>query len=280
MAHCLIIGMGALGQSLAAYLLNAGHTVTGVRRTPMPSQNGIDYLSVDVTQAKGLSALSQVRADFVIYCVSADNGTPEAYQAAYVDGLQHVISAVSQHPPRWFFFVSSTRVYGQSVDDLLDESCLAMPNDVGGQLLFQGEQLLLGDESPMGANSTVLRFSGIYGPGRERLINLSKHPEQWPEHNAWSNRIHQEDGARFIAFLIDKVLKQQWVAPLYIVTDNCPVGLREVLCWIAKQQGMLLSDDIEQVAGGKRLSNQRLRESGFVLRFPDFKAGYGNLLSS
>lgn len=282
MAHCLIVGFGALGQSLAKQLMASGHTVTGLRRQSMPLQGEMRVLCADVMQPTSLSVLSEIELDVVVYCVSADNASPEAYQAAYVDGLRNIIAACAKRPPRWFFFVSSTRVYGQassaSPDALLDEATPAIPNDLGGELLLAGEQLLMASSSPLFEQSTVLRFSGIYGPGRERLIRLSTHPEQWPEQNAWSNRIHQEDGARFIGYLIDQVLHQESTAPLYIVTDSCPVGLHEVLRWIAQQQGLETTSPIKEVNGGKRLSNQGLRDSGFVLRYPDYRAGYGEML--
>jgi hypothetical protein len=34
----------------------------------------------------------------------------------------------------------------------------------------------------------------------------------------------------------------------------------------------------ENAAQGKRVSNRRLRESGFVLTYPDYRAGYSAVL--
>jgi hypothetical protein len=34
----------------------------------------------------------------------------------------------------------------------------------------------------------------------------------------------------------------------------------------------------ERAVGNKRLSNARLKRSGFVFRYPDFRAGYAELL--
>jgi len=35
---------------------------------------------------------------------------------------------------------------------------------------------------------------------------------------------------------------------------------------------------VENAGQGKRVSNQRLRDSGFVLTFPDYRAGYSAVL--
>ena len=54
----------------------------------------------------------------------------------------------------------------------------------------------------------------------------------------------------------------------------------EVLHWIAKQMGEDVAEQMPPVAGGKRMSNQRMLATGFELRYPDYKAGYADLLQS
>ena len=55
--HSLIVGMGALGQQLAAQLLAQGHQVTGLRRTAMPVA-GVTMLAQSAQQAD-LSGVAQ-----------------------------------------------------------------------------------------------------------------------------------------------------------------------------------------------------------------------------
>lgn len=280
MAHCLIVGFGALGRATASYLMAAGHTVTGVSRRGALSLEGVQALRADVSEPATLQCLSGLRVDVLIYCVSADDSSPAAYRSAYVDGLRNVLEALSARPPLHVFFVSSTRVYGQATEAWLDESCTAIPTDEGGHLLFEGEQLLLSEGSSYKASATVLRFSGIYGPGRERLLSLARRPEAWPEQNAWSNRIHQDDGARFIAYLVERCGQGAQLAPVYIVTDDQAVGLHEVLRWIAQQQGASPAAACPAPQGGKRLANRALRQSGFELRYPSYIEGYGAMLAA
>ncbi|HEY9210492.1 MAG TPA: SDR family NAD(P)-dependent oxidoreductase, partial [Methylotenera sp.] len=171
------------------------------------------------------------------------------------------------------FFVSSTRVYGQDTQALLDASIPAQPADFGGQRLLEAETLL----QTLACGTTVLRLSGIYGPGRLRMLNLAKSPDKWPKQNIWSNRIHRDDAAAFMVFLTEQVLAGNAVQNCFIVTDSKPVQQYEVLSWLATQ---LQTGKPEQLpaSGGKRLSNKHMLETGFKLQYPDYRAGYRTLL--
>jgi nucleoside-diphosphate-sugar epimerase len=214
--------------------------------------------------------------EIVIYCVAASGQTDEAYQAQYVIGLQNILDSQSRNQQlQHVFFVSSTRVYGQETSTLLDESISASPADFGGYRLLEAEHLL----NSLPCTSTTLRLSGIYGPGRLRMINLAKSPQQWPTQNSWSNRIHRDDAADFIAFLVDRIFNEQAVASCYIVTDSKPVGQYEVLTWLAKKMRLSLpAHSLIVTQGGKQLSNKLMLSSGFQLQYPDYTVGYQSLL--
>ena len=124
--------------------------------------------------------------------------------------------------------------------------------------------------------ATVLRLSGIYGPNRTRMIQLAQsNPGNWPATNNWSNRIHEEDAARFIVFLMNKIVRQESIEPLYLVTDGEPTKQYDVLTWIRKYL-KLTTDTIEIpiVEGGKQLRSVLLNQTGFTLKYPDFTYGY------
>jgi nucleoside-diphosphate-sugar epimerase len=176
---------------------------------------------------------------------------------------------------RHVFFISSTRVYGRQSDGWLDENSPALPADFGGRRLLEAERLLQDEE----VASTVMRLSGIYGPGRTRLSEMAKRPETWPPANAWTNRIHRDDAAAFIARCIIQAARDTKPAPLYLVTDSLPAPRHEVLRWLAGRLGVACDAAMPPVTGGKRISNRRLLASGFRLRYPDYMSGYGELLS-
>ena len=275
MAKILIVGCGDLGAAIAKRLVDEEHEVVGLRRSIQTSPR-MQMLQGDVADAASLQALVALMPEIVIYCVAASGQTDAAYQAQYVTGLKNILASQSRNQQlQHVFFVSSTRVYGQETTAILDESITALPADFGGERLLEAEHLL----SSLPCNATTLRLSGIYGPGRLRMINLAKSPQQWPSKNSWSNRIHRDDAADFIVFLVQRILTEQAIASCYIVTDSKPVSQYEVLTWLAKKMQLALPGNSSvEAQGGKRLSNQLMLSSGFQLQYPDFSVGYQALL--
>jgi nucleoside-diphosphate-sugar epimerase len=275
MAKILIVGCGDLGAAIAKRLVDEEHEVVGLRRSIQTSPR-MQMLQGDVADAASLQALVALMPEIVIYCVAASGQTDAAYQAQYVTGLKNILASQSRNQQlQHVFFVSSTRVYGQETTAILDESITALPADFGGERLLEAEHLL----SSLPCNATTLRLSGIYGPGRLRMINLAKSPQQWPSKNSWSNRIHRDDAADFIVFLVQRILTEQAIASCYIVTDSKPVSQYEVLTWLAKKMQLALPvNNLDEAQGGKRLSNQLMLSTGFQLQYPDFSVGYQALL--
>lgn len=272
----LIAGCGDLGCELGRRLLATGLAVTGLRRSEACLPAGMQAIRGDVTRPEALDTLAALQPQVLVYCVASGGRDDASYRAHYVEGLRNVLAAlVPAGCLRHVFFVSSTRVYGERGADCVDENTPAVPDDFGGRRLLEAEALLRDLPCP----ATALRLSGIYGPGRRRMITLATQPTQWPAQNGWTNRIHRDDAAGFMAFLIAAVLAHQAVAGCYVVTDDRPTPQYEVLHWLAQRQGVDAAGiATPPVHGGKRLSNARLRASGFVLQYPDYRAGYGALL--
>jgi dTDP-4-dehydrorhamnose reductase len=277
MAKILIIGCGDLGTAIAQ-ILQQNHTVTGLRRSQIALPNGMKTLFADVTQANTLSILNDLNPNIIIYCVSAGGATDAQYQASYVQGLKNVLSTQSNNAQlQHVFFVSSTRVFGQITDEILDENTPAIPADFGGERLLEAENVL----KTLGCKSTSMRLSGIYGAGRLYLVNMAQDPNRWPESNSWSNRIHRDDAANFIAFIVNKSCNNEAVKDCYIVTDDLPTLQYDVLTWLAQQQKIDVSAvKTPPMQGGKRLSNRGMRATGFQLQYPNYQLGYSKILEN
>lgn len=271
----LIVGCGDLGAYVAQLLKSAGFSVYALRRSQTACST-IQMLQGDVTELESLSKLSDLAPDYLIYCVSADQRSDDAYHAQYVTGLQNILSTQKNNAAlKAVLFVSSTRVYGQLTDAIINHQTEAKPADFGGKRLLEAEQLL----DQLRCQTVALRLSGIYGEGRLRMVRLAQQAE-WPTQNAWSNRIHRNDAARFIMYLVQQLQAGQTLEKHYIVTDSLPARQYTVLRWLAQQMGLRAPDQIPDDTGGKRLSNEAMLATGFELDYPDFKAGYASLLSS
>jgi nucleoside-diphosphate-sugar epimerase len=276
MAKVLVVGCGDLGSEVVRLLVDGGHEVTGVRASNKVLPYKVPLIQADVTDASTLGDIKHLLPNIVIYCISANAQTDESYKAHYVDGLNNILlSQVDNTQLQHVFFISSTRVYGQSINEILNENSPPLPNDFGGVRLLEAEALL--QHLPCGA--TALRLSGIYGPDRLYLINMAKNPDRWPVNDRWTNRIHRDDAARFTVFLFDKAVKGESIDSHYIVTDDKPALLYEVLEWILNKLNKTVSAaHRSNVIDGKRLSNQRMRRLGFKLHYPDYTLGYDEII--
>jgi len=274
----LIIGCGDLGGEVVRLLSLTEHEVVGVRVSNKPLPANIKVIQADVTQPTTLNILESLRPNIIIYCIAAEAQTEESYHQYYVEGLKNVIATqINNHGLLHVFFVSSTSVYGQKTENLLDEITPAIPGDFRGECLLEAENIL----KHLPCKTTSIRLSGIYGQGRLALVNMAKNPSHWPLQNSWSNRIHRDDAARFMVFLVEKITQKQRIEDCYIVTDDMPTQQYEVLRWLAAKQGIDVSNIVVPAPlGGKRLNNQRLRDTGFQLLYPNYQIGYSYVLQN
>lgn len=276
MAKILIVGAGDLGGRVAAGLADAGHDVHALRRRPL-APPGVNAICADVTRAETLRALP-VDLDAVVIALSPGEPGEAAYRATYLDGTRHVLAALRGRPPRVLVWVSSTSVYGESAGAWVDEDTPVRPTSATAQVLCESEALVLASGIP----ATCVRLSGLYGPGRHRLLRwlVSGRPVQ-ADPPAWTNRIHVEDAAALVRHLVTQGLAGEALPTVVIGTDDAPAPQHEVLDWLATRTGLPPSPRLPGgVETGKRLRNRGLRALGLVLRYPDYRTGYDNVLDS
>jgi nucleoside-diphosphate-sugar epimerase len=269
----LIVGCGQLGFSIVKNADSDVFKLYGFSRSLRKSPASIEMHQVDILKTEAIDVIKLINPEIIIYAVSADTQSIESYQDHYVVGLKKTYEAILKLDHfKHLFFVSSTRVYGQKTTKILSELDIAEPSDYGGEALMEAETVA----RQLKDKATILRLSGIYGPNRKRMIQLAQsNPGNWPATNNWSNRIHEEDAARFIVFLMKRIMMNESIEPLYLVTDGVPTKQYDVLTWI-RNRLQLTTDTIELpiLESGKQLQSVLLNQTGFVLKYPDFMYGY------
>src|SRR4029077_5055024 len=138
-------------------------------------------------------------------------------------GLQRLLAALEASRVRRVFFTSSTAVYAQHDGQWVDEDSETAPTNFSGVRLLEAEALLRRCPLP----STVLRCSGIYGPGRTRLIDSVRQGTALAS-DRFTNRIHRDDVAGAIAHL----LRSESAPELLLLNDDDPAPEREVLSFL------------------------------------------------
>lgn len=288
MATVLFAGFGDLGAMAGGLLADAGLRVIALKRTP-PAQphEDIEYHAVDLREPFTLPPSLRAPIDAVVIAVSPGERTELDYAATYVGAVEHTLRAVrvAGAKPKLVLFVSSTGVWPDNVEAWLTEDVPARADSWRGETLLRAEQALFESGLP----ATSLRLAGIYGPGRLMLVRKAEAilagRENWPV-PAWTNRIHRDDAARMIAFLVNRALAGSVLDRIYNGVDNEPALNVDVLAYIA---GLLKNSDVldfnaktapvNTAVGGKRVGNARIRALGFAFAYPDFRSGYAAVLA-
>ena len=278
----LIAGCGDLGLRVAQ-LLAIEHSTNlswGLRRQPnLDSTHDIPsftWIAADLTQPDTLRDLPK-DITHVLYTAAPNARTEADYRAVYREGLERLVLAVAAPSLQRVLFVSSTAVYGAHGAQWIDEDTPTAPKSFNGQVLLETEQWLYKQNTQF--ETLSLRLSGIYGPGRSYLLERLRTGQATAPmtESHWVNRIHIEDAAAAVVHLMNLPNPK----PIYLVTDSTPLPMRVLYDALAKLVGGPTPPGGAAPAsiGSKRLSNARLRDSGFTLKWPDSREGHAALMS-
>jgi nucleoside-diphosphate-sugar epimerase len=170
--------------------------------------------------------------------------------------------------PRRLIYTSSTSVYGDHHGLWVDETSELKAKSEQAHILIETEKTYLSLKE-LGWNVCTLRFSEIYGPGRE----LSKRVEKLQGHTLpgagdhYTNMIHKKD----CAYAIDYALKHK-LEGIFNATDDEHQTRRELydaislkfrlpkVKWDSNLTGLH--------SGNKRVSNHKIKAEGFSLFHP------------
>ncbi len=274
----LIAGAGYVGTQLGLRLVRRGATVYALRRNPNGLPAPLQGLSADLAAS---DTLAQLPRDLtaVAYTAGADETSDAAYERAYVAGMRHLLAALDaqQLNPRRIVFSSSTAVYAQQNGEWVDEDAPAEATHFTGARVLEGERVL----HASGRSTVALRFGGIYGPGRARLLDRIRQGQATypPGSVRYVNRNHRDD----CAAALEHLLALPHPDRVYIGTDGNPADQRAVVEWLANELGAppprpaASRPNPQRATSNKRYRNDRLRASGFCYTYPSFREGYAAL---
>ena len=280
MSKILIVGCGDVGFRLAVSLQQAGHEVVGLKRHAFDVAPAFEIFLADILLAPSLQGLA-VDFDCVVFIVSPDGRDPASYQALFHDGLHSLLDyfAQARQSPR-VFMVSSTSVYGQQMGEWIDETSPTEPDSATARWLVAAERLLWQYD----ASHCVVRFSGIYGPGRNWLLRRAASDEAFQKDPpTYTNRIHVEDCVGVLLFLLEQYRFGKPLQACYLASDDHPAPLWEVMAWLKESMGLLPPQAMPYDAGAsqnKRCSNARLKALGYQFIYPSYESGYQALLNA
>ncbi|MEM7142467.1 MAG: NAD-dependent epimerase/dehydratase family protein [Actinomycetota bacterium] len=272
MTRILIAGAGDIGLTLAARLVADGHDTTTLNRSGRGAAGATSFVG-DLADPATLAGLPET--DVVVFTTAPPTRDDAGYRLAYVDGPQRVLAALPSDPTRTVL-TSTTGVYGVDDGSWIDASSPAEPNRATAEIVVEGETALAA-----AAPTCLVRASGIYGPGRGRLIRHVRDGIVGVDDAAaprWTNRIHRDDLATALA----RVALLDSPPPAVIAVDDEPSPRDDVLRFLASELGVELGRDPDPASRprGKRCRNDALRATGWAPVFPSYREGYPPLVAA
>jgi nucleoside-diphosphate-sugar epimerase len=278
----LIVGCGYLGRRVGRLLSGRVERVFGTTRSAARASElaawGVEPVVADVLDPDSLRRLPE--AERVLYCVGFDRSASVPLRAVAVDGLTNVLNALSATTAR-LTYVSSTGVYGQTDGSWIDEASPASPRSESGRASLEAEATALRWGVETGRAVSVVRFSGLYGPGRVIRRALLERGEPIPgDPDHFLNLIHIDDAA--VAAVA--VLGRGAPGRIYLASDDRPVTRRDYYTLAARRLGApaprFEPSGTERGESNKRVANHRIKqELGLRLAYPDVTSGLAAALS-
>jgi len=271
-----IVGCGDLGTELGRKLLSSGHEVVGIRRSSEKLPDGFTKVSSDITSPDGFKDVPQ-QLDAWVYALAADDRSEDAYERAYVRGVESLKAHLSGCQSK-VILVSSTSVYEFEDGQEVNEETQIAPMGMAGSTIRRGEALI----ESLGGSS--LRLGGIYGAGRHWLVRAVREGKAALKPGAprFTNRIHRDDA---VGLLHAMVLSSEPLPRVVLGVDTTSAPWNEVVSFIADKLKVTLPEDGAGRApsGSRRATNKRCvslyRDSlDYSLGYPTYREGYTAVL--
>lgn len=279
----LIFGAGYSGKAFARANKDAA-TILGTTRSPEKfealRQAGIAPLQFDGALTDEIGEALKQTTHLVISVAPEEAGDPV---------LNAARPAISQMPAlEWIGYLSTVGVYGNYDGAWVDETAQCRPVSKRSVMRVEAEQDWLKLGRGIGRPVAILRLSGIYGPGRNALVNLENGTaRRLVKPDQVFNRIHCDDIAGSLWQLIGGN-----AGGIFNVTDDLPAPPQDVVAYAASLMGVTPPPEIPFDAAqlspmarsfygeNKRVANAAIKAAGYRFRFPDYRSALDHMWAS
>ena len=196
-----ILGCGWYGLALGKSLHAAGYQVKGSTTTPeklavLAAENIMPYF---IQFEPGEERWEASFFDCDVLFLAIPPKVKQEKAADYLLRLQRMVEVVRSQQVKQVVFIGSTGIYGDH-HQRVDERTAPQPTSEGGKALQEAETFLYAQP---GFTTTVLRFGGLIGPGRDpgRFFAGKK---EIPNGKAPVNLIHLNDCVAISHALLEK----------------------------------------------------------------------------
>jgi nucleoside-diphosphate-sugar epimerase len=281
-ANVLIFGCGFSGRAIASAFAGEGATVSGTTRSMAKADGiraaGATPLVFDGTLTPVVEA-ALAACTHIVLSISPDHGGDPSLallEARLTDLCPKL---------RWGAYLSTVGVYGDHDGAWVDEQTPCKPVSSRSVARVAAEEAWAGAFAKAGLPLSILRLSGIYGPGRNQIRTaMEGGTRRLVKPGQVFNRIRVEDIAGACLFLAGRGLDGVWN-----VTDDEPAPPQDVVAFACMLAGLPLPPEQDFATAeltpmarsfygeNKRVSNAKLRGAGYAFQFADYRASLAQL---
>ncbi len=280
--NVFIFGAGYSGRALAGALQRKTDRIWGTTRSTdnmlRLDELGITPLLFDGEPVKpgrdkGLNTALRQTTHLVVSIAPDGSGDP-VLRALSGGRLKDYMPAL-----RWVGYLSTVGVYGNHDGAWVDETTPCRPSSERSMHRLDAEQKWDAAASKDGVPLSVIRLSGIYGPGRNALKTaLDGKARRLVKPDQVFNRIHVDDIGGAVALLAH--IRKHGIVN---VTDDEPAPPQDVVEYACNLTGVIPPVEIpfewadltpmarSFYGENKRVANARLRSLGYNLLYPNYR---------
>lgn len=277
-----------MGLELAKQSLKLGWSVTAFTRNAgtakKAEQLGVTAITANL-QDHGWWNRIYPGFDHVVNSVGAFSPTLEGYQKSYLLGMQSIVGWMEQAQMRCenLVFTSSSSVYPQKDGCLVNEESHIAEVSPRGQILLDAEKICLSASPKLAARSSVVRLSGLYGPGRHLLVDkIRRHEPMLGNPDRVLNLTHRDDAVSALLAVLQG--GNDYKGGILNACDGQHATRGEIVSWVAEHLGTTAPkfEEIDQDQGPhRRVDNTKIKQVlGWSPKFPNFQSGYEDFLAS
>ncbi|MDG7057575.1 MAG: SDR family oxidoreductase [Wolbachia endosymbiont of Penenirmus auritus] len=260
--HLFCFGYGYVARFLSKKLLNLGWKVSGTSRN-----RGIRSVSLFNYNEVSKDTFQDVTHILVSIPPDGDD---------VLERYGHYFQNV-----KWLGYLSATSVYGDHAGNWVTEESETKPVENRGEKRLRSEKKWLNSNLPV----HVFRLAGIYGPGRNVLVDLQLNKARnVRKEGHFFSRIHVED----ISNILFSSMQSIKPGEIYNCADDLPTTQSEVVVYAAKLLNISAPEPVEVSSlpnyaqsfylGSKKVSNVKVkRDLGISLVYPNYKVGLESL---
>ena len=273
----LVLGLGYSGRHVAALLRAQGVACSGTVREPEAAADvGVVRHRLVAGQPVDDALREAIRSAEAVICTVPpdDDGDPALRLVAEALRASTVL--------RWVGYLSSTAVYADREGGWIDESSVADAVDDTARRRLLAEAQWRGFARDKGVASAVFRLPGIYGPGRNALVQLEEgRARHVLRPGLVFNRLHVKDLAAVVVAAMGRPGEA-----LYLPADDEPAPPQEVLAFAAELGGFAMPPAVAWddpsvspalrrfYASNKRIDSRGTREAlGWKPTFATYREG-------